>query len=1026
MGPSAGIGRTRRVIHKSGLKSRLNGLHRTEEIIPSLATAFCCRGCRDGAVCFERRLPPLPDPARVDDLLEHLRKSFSDSYRVEEELKGGGMSRLFFATDLALNRRVVIKILPPELTSDMMAARFKRESQVTAHLQHPNILPIITAGLREGLMYYVMPFISGESLRERLKREKQLPINDSVTILCEVASALSYAHKQGVIHRDIKPENILLQDGHAILADFGIAAALTPPGETPHSRITRTGISVGTVGYMAPEQSLGGHDVDHRADIYSLGIVGHEMLAGSRPFTGASTQAILAANLMQPPPRLDHLRDDVPIPVCRAIGKALKKDPADRFQNASELISALGEHAPRLSNISRAISVRRLRRISKRKIAAGVVLLVISVGIGLYSRSHAPAGLAEAVTVVVAPFDASTSDLKLWHEGMVDLLARNIDGAGPLRTVSPTVAIRNWKTGTRSDRNAAVQLARSTKARYAIYGYLVPTIGDSVRLHYGLVDAASDSVLVEEDALAGTVEQAADRLTVNVLGELGKRHRIGAVRSTSIGSNSALALKAFLQGEQYYRRTSWDSAAASYARAISIDTGFALALRRAGQVTAWHTSETDSTTRAFALRAGSHIRSLAPRDSLLITADSLSSVLQGSDPNSLNWRLASRLFATVNTAAARYPNDPEVWYVVGEARFHYGYGSIFDVSEESVRDAFKRSIALDSAFSPAYIHLVELGYTLGGASEGRAAARAYLAREPTGQHAAGIRLLDALSDPARQDEGARLLAAAPADVLYDGWMIGRRWTDSSETVLRLLRTMAGRPRGSADVKPFLDWLQVVLPLQLAYRGRFSESYISLGTSPSRLFSQLALLGVIEADTAKIVFARWLATRSPQVHSALPWWAARGDSTSIARLLLVYDSALANAKPGNLVSARYNLAAARAYLSLARHDTVAALSAFTALSDTSCLRCDLDRLTTAQLLAGSRRFAEADRILRQRLFSTVTPTEIVMALERGKVATALGRKSDARRCFELVIRAWVRGDPEARIRVAEAQRGLSRL
>src|SRR4051794_32369465 len=153
--------------------------------------------------------------ASVDDLIERLRMSFADSYRVDEELRGGGMSRLFLATDLALNRKVVIKILPPELTSEMMAARFKRESEVTAHLQHPNILPVITAGISGGLMYYVMPFITGESLRERLKRDNQLPINDAVTITCEVASALAYAHKQGVIHRDIKPENILLQDGHA-------------------------------------------------------------------------------------------------------------------------------------------------------------------------------------------------------------------------------------------------------------------------------------------------------------------------------------------------------------------------------------------------------------------------------------------------------------------------------------------------------------------------------------------------------------------------------------------------------------------------------------------------------------------------------------------------------------------------------------------------------------------------------------------------------------------------------------------
>src|SRR2546423_5119603 len=318
---------------------------------------------------------------RSESLIERLRLSFADSFQVEDELRGGGMSRLFRATDPALNRTVVIKVLPPELTNDMMIARFKRESEITAQLQHPNILPIITAGVRDGLMFYVMPFISGESLRERLRREKQLSVGDAVRIVCEVASALSYAHKKGVIHRDIKPENILLQDGHAILADFGIAAALTLPGQTPHSRITRTGMSVGTVGYMAPEQSVGGTDVDHRADIYSLGVVGHEMLAGSPPFTGETTQAVLAANLTKPPPRLDYIREDVPLPVCRAIEKALKKDPRDRFQDASEFRSACAEHAPRLSRISRAISVRRLRRISKRKIAVGVLLVVLAVSI---------------------------------------------------------------------------------------------------------------------------------------------------------------------------------------------------------------------------------------------------------------------------------------------------------------------------------------------------------------------------------------------------------------------------------------------------------------------------------------------------------------------------------------------------------------------------------------------------------------------------------------------------------------------
>ena len=277
--------------------------------------------------------------ARGEGLLERLRKIFADTYRVEQELKGGGMSRLFRATDLALNRLVVIKILPPELTSDVLAARFKRESEVTARLKHQNILPILDSGLRDDLMFYVMPFVAGESLRERLNREIHLPVREAISILSDVASALSYAHKQGVIHRDVKPENILLQGWNVYLADFGIAAAFVLPGETPATRLTRTGMSMGTVGYMAPEQSLAERDVDHRADIYALGVVAHEMLAGMPPFTGATTQAIIAANLIQPPPRLDLLRAETPGPICKAIAKALEKDPAKRFQDAAELVA---------------------------------------------------------------------------------------------------------------------------------------------------------------------------------------------------------------------------------------------------------------------------------------------------------------------------------------------------------------------------------------------------------------------------------------------------------------------------------------------------------------------------------------------------------------------------------------------------------------------------------------------------------------------------------------------------------------
>ena len=963
----------------------------------------------------------------MDDLLEVLRKSFADSYRVEEELKGGGMSRLFMATDLALNRKVVIKILPPELTSDMMAARFKREAEVTAHLQHPHILPIITAGVKQGLMYYIMPFISGESLRERLKREHKLPIDHAVSILCEVASALAYAHKQGVIHRDIKPENILLQDGQAVLADFGIAAALAGPGHVTGERLTRTGMSIGTVGYMAPEQSLGGSDIDSRADIYSLGVVAYEMLAGTPPFAGSSTQAILAAHLTKPPPRIDRLREDVPVPVCRAIEKALEKDPANRFQTASEFSTACATHAARRSAISRVTGVRDLRGLPIGKIAAGGLAAAIALAGAWYFREKAQVGPTETVTVVVAPFDVPTR-LGVWHEGMVDLLSRNIDGAGLLRTVPPVIAIRNWQ-GARSVREPAVRLANRTRAQYAIYGTLVPAASDSVRLHFELADAATDSVIADVDIIDVDVKQLANALTFRVVTELGKRHRIGAVRATSIGSDSAQALKAFLEGEQYYRRTSWDSASTSYARAIAIDTGFALALRRSGQVAAWLSSEADSVTRDFALRAGARNRNLAPRDSLLIAADSLRSALDAGSTNQPDWGLTRRLFATVNEAAARYPNDPEVWYVVGEARFHHGYGSMFDMSEPELRDAFNRSVALDSSFAPAYIHLVELGFTLDGGSAGRAAAREFLARDPAGAHADGVRLVELVTDPARaSDPGSieRELDAASSGALLRAWMFVRRWPDSAETALKFLRALARHPRSSKTFVQDSVNLARYLPLQLAYRGRLHEAYLAIGNRPGRLFSQLALLGAIDPDTASKVFAQWLAEGRPDARSALPWWAARGDTASVAALLRLYRVKGTPASAEKREYPDYDARAAQAYLLLARRDTTGAATAFAQLSDTLCLRCDQDHLTSALLLARQRNFAAADKILRQRLYSYLTPAEIVIALARGKVAEAAGQRDVALRSYRLVVSAWGRGDQEVRGHVQEAEAGIRRL
>ena len=271
-------------------------------------------------------------------LLSTLQAALGAQYAPERELGRGGMATVFLARDIRHGRAVAVKVLHPDLSAVLGPERFLREIELTASLQHPHILPLFDSGVASGLLYYVMPYVEGETLRARLTRERQLPVDDAVRLAREVASALSYAHGRGVIHRDVKPENVLLQGGHALVADFGIALALQQAGGT---RMTQTGLSLGTPQYMPPEQATGEKAIDARADVYALGAVLYEMLAGEPPFTGPSAQAIVAKMLTEEAAPLTLRRRSVPAHVDAAVRTALEKLPADRFESAAALASAL-------------------------------------------------------------------------------------------------------------------------------------------------------------------------------------------------------------------------------------------------------------------------------------------------------------------------------------------------------------------------------------------------------------------------------------------------------------------------------------------------------------------------------------------------------------------------------------------------------------------------------------------------------------------------------------------------------------
>ncbi|MEP6508626.1 MAG: serine/threonine-protein kinase, partial [Gemmatimonadales bacterium] len=310
-----------------------------------------------------------------------LTDALADRYRIEREIGQGGMATVYLAHDIRHDRDVAVKVLHPDLGAALGSERFLTEIRTTARLQHPHILPLLDSGEADGLLYYVMPLVTGETLRARLEREKQLPLDAAILIAGEVADALGYAHGHGVIHRDIKPENILLQGGHALVADFGIALAVQTAGG---QRMTQTGLSLGTPQYMSPEQAMGERTIDARSDIYSLAAVAYEMLIGETPFTGPTVQAIVARVMSEDPRPLITQRKSIPDYVDYAILRGLDKLPADRFATASEFAEALkGKTAsmPARASAARMISGRRNSGLAGRLrdplvIALGAIALV--------------------------------------------------------------------------------------------------------------------------------------------------------------------------------------------------------------------------------------------------------------------------------------------------------------------------------------------------------------------------------------------------------------------------------------------------------------------------------------------------------------------------------------------------------------------------------------------------------------------------------------------------------------------------
>ena len=492
------------------------------------------------------------------DLLERLHEALASKYRVDRELGAGGMAVVFLAEDLRHHRQVALKVLRPELAAEIGPEQFLREIETVARLTHPHILPLLDSGAAGELLYYAMPFVEGESLRGKLSREKQLSLDDALQIAREVADALGYAHRHGVVHRDIKPENILMQSGHAVVADFGIARAVTAAG---NATISATGMMLGTPAYMSPEQASGSREVDGRSDLYSLGCVVYEMLAGQPPFTGPTLQSLVHQHLTLLPRPVTELRPVVADSVATAVQRALAKAPADRF-------SAVGLFAEALAQRE-----------------TGVMMSAPTIAIA----TQVPASpVQERSKIAVLPFQNLSAEgaQAYFASGLHDELLTQLAKVAALKVISRTSVM-----GYAGTSKPLKQIASELGVGSVVEGS-VQVAGERLRVSVQLIDAATDEHLWAErydrtldDAFA-IQSEVAQQVVAGVGAALTTTEQL---RLAAPPTENAEAYRLYLQGREYwtrpgYLRPNWEVAQQLYERALVLDPEFALARAALSQV----------------------------------------------------------------------------------------------------------------------------------------------------------------------------------------------------------------------------------------------------------------------------------------------------------------------------------------------------------------------------------------------------------------------------------------------------------
>jgi serine/threonine-protein kinase len=835
----------------------------------------------------------------TSDLRDRLDQHLNGQYRVERELGGGGMSRVFVAEEIALGRKVVVKVVEPETAEGLSADRFAREVKVAASLQDPRIVPVLAVGAAGGLPYYTMPFVGGESLRGRLARAaasgQPLSLSESVSILRDVALALETAHGHGIVHRDIKPENVLLSGRTALVTDFGIARALAAADTTGGMRsgtLTEVGVTLGTPAYMAPEQAAG-QAVDHRADIYAWGVVAYEMLTGRHPF-GDRTLAmqLIAAHIAETPEPIGA-RVDLPVALARLVTRALGKDPAARPGSASEIVTALDEVSGAISGSARAADPGRATTAVPGPwhgprawtIAATAIVALAAVAALLIARRPAAPANTDPALIAVLPFRVSSADASLGYlrEGRVDLVAAKLVRSP--RTVDQRSLLAAWRQAGGGptedlDRATAARVAAALGAGRLIEGDIV---GNTSQLTVNVRLASAPN---GADRGRATATGAASQLAILVDSVITKLLVIDAGESeqriASLASTPLPALEAYLAGQASYRAGHYTEAGDRFAEALQIDSTFALAGLGSSLASDWTLDPRGDRGMAIARR---HVGKLGLRDRLY---------LGPADPESTVTSLAES-FARRESAVAAAPDAPDLWYRLGDAHLHYG-PAVFGTGEAYRRSiaALERGLVLDSSYAPLLEHLPLMYAYLGDTARARLAT-VRLMRDTAAFYYPANRFVYAPDSASRARALAELDAKPPFLAAYT--VVAALLSDADLSFADdHLRRARARSATAVD-RAFVTEMQYYVAMERGQPSRAARFALDLpNRQAQRMFAATFWDGDSTAGAAQYAEAKRLVSGAPPadakareswvttVFDVAQYELARGDSTSASRVI----------------------------------------------------------------------------------------------------------------------------------------------